>query len=97
MQQPHQELVKMEFGQMSQNPMMSQPGNQMQVQQMQQEQMQQPMQQPIQQPIMQMQQNDFNKMMQLRMKNPQAQVRYIVELDLVERAQIEFRFRFFFR
>lgn len=66
--QPHQDqMVKMEFGQMSQNPMMGQPGNQMQVQ-MQQEAMQQPMQMP-------MQQNDFNKMMQQRMKlNPQAQV-----------------------
>lgn len=78
MQQPHQDqMVKMEFGQMSQNPMMNQAGNQMQVQQMQQEQMQQPIQQPIQQPMqIPMQQNDFNKMMQLRMKNPQAQVNY---------------------
>lgn len=61
-------MVKMEFGQMPQNPMMA-PGNQMQVQ-MQQEAMQQPMQMP-------MQQNDFNKMMAQRMKlNPQAQVCY---------------------
>lgn len=55
---------------MTQNPMMSQPGNQMPVpvQQMQPDAMQQPMPMP-------MQQNDFNKMMQQRMKlNPQAQV-----------------------
>lgn len=72
MQQPHQDqMVKMEFGQMGQNPMMAQPGpNQMTVpvQQMQPDGMQQPMPMP-------MQQNDFNKMMQQRMKlNPQAQV-----------------------
>lgn len=73
LQQPHQDqMVKMEFGQLSQNPMMGQPGNQMPVpvQQMQPDGMQQPMPMP-----MPMQQNDFNKMMQQRMKlNPQAQV-----------------------
>lgn len=72
LQQPHQDqMVKMEFGQMAQNPMMAQPGNQMPVpvQQIQPDGMQQPMPMP-------MQQNDFNKMMiQQRMKlNPQAQV-----------------------
>lgn len=64
-------MVKMEFGQIEQNPMMAQPGNQMPVpvQQMQPDAMQQSMQMPIQQ-------NDFNKMMQQRMKlNPQAQVK----------------------
>lgn len=64
-------MVKMEFGQMAQNPMMGQPVNQMPVpvQQMQPDGMQQPMPMP-------MQQNDFNKMMQQRMKlNPQAQVK----------------------
>lgn len=61
-------MVKMEFGQMTSN-MMNQPGNQMPVpvQQMQQDAMQQHMPMP----------NDFNKMMQQRMKlNPQAQVHF---------------------
>lgn len=58
----------MEFGQIGQNPMMAQPGMPVPVQQMQADAMQQPMPMP-------MQQNDFNKMMQQRMKlNPQAQV-----------------------
>lgn len=70
LQQAPDQMVKMEFGQMTQNPMMAQPGNQMPVpvQQMQPDGMQQPMAMP-------MQQNDFNKIMQQRMKlNPQAQV-----------------------
>lgn len=66
MQQSHQDqMVKMEFGQMAQNPMLAQPGNQMPVpvQQIQPDGMQQPMPMPMQQ------------MMQQRMKlNPQAQV-----------------------
>lgn len=88
-------MVKMEFGQMAQNPMMTQqgnqmpgnqmpgnqmPGNQMPGNQMPGNQMAVPVQQmqpdSMQQPLsMPMQQNDFNKIMQQRMKlNPQAQV-----------------------